>query len=349
LTDDSFSEIAITLLAPYAAWVLAERVHASAVLACVAGGLYLRQYFSAVVAPATRLQGRAVWDVVVFVLNGLIFVLIGLQLGALLDAVPTGAAAALVWKGALISVAVIAVRLAWVPLATYLPRWASASLRARDPIPPWPHVLLVAWTGMRGIVSLAAALALPLTTAAGEPFPFRAEIILMTFAVIFATLVLQGLSLVPLIRVLDLGDDRTLEIEDALARERAAAAAMQRLDALAQQPWPLREHLNRLRLHYIQRARRFSVPGKIDPDCTAETAAAFRRLRYETLTAERLAVIGLRDDDIISDEVLHRIEHELDVEALRLGIGDQRSPIEPVSDRSPLAPSYQGGTDDEPT
>ncbi|MBD0305153.1 MAG: Na+/H+ antiporter [Nitrospiraceae bacterium] len=330
-TDDSFSEIVVTLLAPYAAWVLAEQAHASAVLACVAGGLYLRQYFSAV-APATRIQGRAVWDVIVFALNGLIFILIGLQLGTLREAVSSEHAGALVLNGAMISVTAIVVRLIWVPTIAYVSRWLIPSLRVRDPTPPRSHLFLVAWTGMRGIVSLAAAMALPLATVDGTAFPFRAEIILMTFAVIFSTLVLQGLSLAPLIRALKLENDQTLEKEETQAREHAATAALERLDTLEKESWSIQDQVHRLRDHYARRVKRFSFPDKIDPECSAETAAAFRRLRYETLTAERLAAVSLRDQGIISDEVLHRIENELDVESLRIGVGEQR-----------IAPACNGG------
>jgi Na+/H+ antiporter len=324
-TEDSFTEIAITLLAPYFAWVLGELAHASAVLACVAGGVYLRQHFSEVVAPATRIQGRAVWDLLVFVLNGVIFILIGLQLGALREAVPSGRLGSLIIIGTLVSVTAILVRLVWVPLAAVLPRLVSPSLRARDPMPPWSYVFIVAWTGMRGIVTLAAALALPVTTAAGTPFPFRAEIILISFSVILATLVLQGLSLTPLIRALRLEEDRGLEQEEMHAREHAATAALARLDGLTGEDWLIPDHAERLRVHYGRRLQRFARSGTVDEECTFETAEAFRRVRHETLTAERLALIGLRNDGTISDEVLHRLEHELDVEALRLGLGERRA------------------------
>jgi Na+/H+ antiporter len=323
LMKDSFSEIAITLLSPYIAWVLAEQAHASGVLACVAGGLYLRQHFSEAVAPTTRIQARAVWDFLVFVLNGLIFILIGLQLGALREAIPSGMFVPLILTGALVSVTAIAVRLVWVPLAAWIPRLLSPSLRARDPMPAWSGLFLIGWTGMRGIVSLAAALALPLTTAAGAPFPFRAEIILITFSVIFATLVLQGLSLAPLIRALNLKEDGTLEREEMQAREHAATAALVRLDEVANEGWPIPEHLDQMRVHYGDRVQRYTKDGTA-PECTAEAIEIFRRLRHETLTAERLAVIGLRNDGVISDDVLHRLEHELDVEALQLGIGERR-------------------------
>jgi CPA1 family monovalent cation:H+ antiporter len=324
ITQDTFTEIAITLLAPYVAWVLGEQAHVSAVLACVAGGLWLRQHFSAAVSPVTRLQGRAVWDLLVFVLNGCIFILIGLQLGALRQEVSTDRLGPLALTGAVISLTAIVVRLGWVPLAALIPRWLSPTLRVRDPLPAWPNIFLIGWTGMRGIVTLAAALALPLTTVSGAPLPFRAEIILISFSVILATLVLQGLSLAPLIRALRLEDDREFEREEMLARERAATVALKRLEELAEQSWLSPEHVERLRVHYDRRRERFSGNGAIAPECAAEAVEAFRRLRHETITAERVALIGLRNDGTISDDVLHRLEHELDIEALRLGVGDRR-------------------------
>src|SRR5499426_2143817 len=254
LTEDSLIETAITLLAPYAAWILAERTQTSGVLACVAGGLYVRQFFSAAVAPATRMQGSAVWRLLIFGLNGVIF----------------------------------------------------------------------AWIGLRGIVSLAAALALPVTTATGAPFPYRDEIILVTFAVILATLVVQGLTLTPLIRFLDLGEDRTLELEETRAREDAAKAALARLDELASVAWARREDIERLRAVYTQRVRRAS-PIELGADAAAAKAqAAFRRLRHEILSAERRVLIARRDQGVISDEILLRLEQELDVEAMRIGLGETR-------------------------
>ena len=323
-THDSFTEIAITLLAPYVAWVVGEQVHASAVLACVAGGLHLRQHFSAAVSPITRIQGRAVWDVLVFVLNGFIFILIGLELRALSQAIPPGGLGPVLVTGIVVSLTAIVVRLGWVPLAALIPRWLSASLRARDPLPAWPNIFLIGWTGMRGIVTLAAALALPVATAAGTPLPFRAEIILISFTVILVTLVLQGLSLTPLIRALHLEEDRGFEQEEMLAREHAASMALTRLDTLAGESWSVGEQVERLRDHYGRRMQRFGGNGHVDPECSLESAEAFRRLRHETLTAERMALIGMRNDGTISDEVLHRLEHELDIEAVRLGIGERR-------------------------
>jgi hypothetical protein len=274
------------------------------------------------VPPTTRLQGRAVWDLLVFILNGTIFILIGLQLGAIREAGLPGRLGTLLWQGALISATAIGVRLVWVPLATVIPRLVSPTLRRHDPIPGWRPVLLVAWIGMRGIVSLAAALALPETTAAGAPFPFRDEIIVLTFAVILSTLVLQGLTLTPLIRALDLERDDTLEVEETQAREEAAKAALARLDELASAPWAPREQIDRLRARYAQQLLHTSPLQLGDGDAAAR--AAYRRLRHETLSAERRALIALRDRGVISDEILHRLEQALDMEAMRIGLGEVR-------------------------
>ena len=135
------------------------------------------------------------------------------------------------------SATAIVVRFMWVPLAALIPRWLSATLRARDPMPPWSGLFLISWTGMRGIVTLAAALALPMTTSTGVPFPFRSEIILISFTVILVTLVLQGLSLPPIIRLLRLEEDHGLEQEETLAREHAVTAALNRLDQVVAENW----------------------------------------------------------------------------------------------------------------
>jgi CPA1 family monovalent cation:H+ antiporter len=191
-------------------------------------------------------------------------------------------------------------------------------------MPPWQNIFLISWTGMRGVVTLAAALALPVTTAGGQPFPFRAEIILISFAVILATLVLQGLSLTPLIRILKLEEDHGFEGEERLAREQAAAAALDRLNRLAEEAWPTADHVDRLRLLYGQQRQRFALSSPVNAEKAIKAEERFRRLRHETLSAERLALISLRDNGTISDELLHQLEHELDVEALRHGIGEQR-------------------------
>jgi hypothetical protein len=223
-----------------------------------------------------------------------------------------------------ISAIAILVRLIWVPLAAWIPRALSRRLRARDPMPPWSALFIIGWGGMRGIVTLAAALALPERTVAGMSFPFRAEIILASFVVIFVTLVLQGLSLVPVIRWLKLELDRGEEQEERHARERAAAAALQRLIELDGEALATREQRERLKEHYTRRLERFAPSRSLDPECRHEAAEGFKRLRSETLAAERQALITLRNEGVISDDVMHRLEHELDLEALLLGVGDRQ-------------------------
>lgn len=324
VTNDSFTEIAVTLLGPYSAWVVAEQAEASGVLACVAGGLYMRRYFSTVVAPMTRIQARAVWDLLIFALNGVIFILIGLQLNWLWTAVPQERITSVVLVAVLVSATAIGVRLLWVPTIAIVSRAISPALRKRDPMPRWSALFIIGWTGMRGIVTLAGALALPLTTSAGMPFPFRAEIVLISFGVILATLVLQGLTLTPLIRTFRFEPDQPEEQEERQARLIAAEAALARLNELGKTSWPPPEQLEQLKVHYVGRRDRYGTDGTNGTVCTPEEAEAFRRLRHETLTAERLALIRLRNEEIIGDELLHRLEHELDVEALRHGLGRLR-------------------------
>ena len=318
LIEDSFSEIAITLLAPYAAWVVAERLDASSVLACVAGGFYIRRHYSAVASPATRLQAQAVWEQLIFFLNGAIFVFIGLELRTLRASVKEGHLGEVIGWGAAIAAVCIVVRILWVPVASWIPRKLSAKLRARDPMPPLTAMAVIGWTGVRGIVSLAAALALP------TDFPLRAEIVLITFGVILATLVLQGLTLPPILRAIHFPEDDSLAREEQHAREQASAAALAHVERLALEPWAHTDLVERMRTYYSQRDRRFSRLEIGQDEAGRKHAAAYRRLRHEALVAERLRVIELRNLGAIGDEVLQRLEHELDVEALRIGAGDQR-------------------------
>lgn len=318
----SRDEVALSLLSlvsPYAAWMAAEQLHVSAVLACVAGGIYARQHFSNVTSPMARIQNRAVWDVLIFVLNALIFVLLGLEFGGLLQDTPIGSLRHVGAVALVISLIAIVVRLLWVPVATWLPRWYSAEIRAREPKPNPKSVGIVGWTSMRGIVSLASALALPLVLANGSPFPFRTEILLITMVVILVTLVVQGLTLAPLIRYLNFPSDPQPHVEERHARREALRDGLERLEDLADEPWVVSEEVERLREEY---RRRDLIDGARVNDPVGSEAR--RRLRTELLRAERRAMIRLRDEGAISDEVLHALERELDVEALRIGAGSLR-------------------------
>src|SRR5918999_229191 len=251
LSEDPSVQNTVSLLTPFVAYLAAEELphslwevlhelygvpgdlHFSGVLAVVTTGLYLGRKGPYIISSGTRLQGYATWELITFLLNGLIFILIGLQLRSVVEGLNEYTAGQLVSYALLISLTVILVRMVWVFPATYVPRWASRRIRERDPSPPWRNVSVIAWTGMRGVISLAAALALPLQTASGVPFPGRNLIIFLTFCVILATLVVQGLSLPVLIRALGLEDDHLGDKEETHGRISIAEAALERLDELA--------------------------------------------------------------------------------------------------------------------
>jgi CPA1 family monovalent cation:H+ antiporter len=315
-THDPLAETVLTLTGPYVAWIAAETVHASAVLACVAGGLYVRQHLSTAVAPVSRILSGAVWDLFVFLLNALIFVLLGVNFRQLLSDVPSGALGHVLAVGGILGLVAIGVRLVWVPVATWLPRLLSAEVRRRDPAPSWKGPFLVAWTSMRGIVSLASALALPTVAAAGTPFPYRAELIVITLVVILMTLVVQGLTLAPLIRAFRFTPESTHQEEERLARREAMRRGREALEDLARESWAEASDVEALRHELRDRARAHLQHGV--------ASAARRRLRAGVIAAERRMLIRLRNEGAISDEVLRELEHELDLDAMRTGTGDAR-------------------------
>jgi NhaP-type Na+/H+ or K+/H+ antiporter len=306
-------------LTPYAAYLVADALQVSGVLAVLSAGLYLSRQSSRFFSSNTRLQANAVWNVLVFLLNGLIFLLIGLQLRSILDTIAGPALLTLIWQALLIGLAVIAVRIAWVLPAAYLPRLVSPRVRGRDPNPGWRQVAMVAWVGMRGGLSLAAALALPFTLTSGLLFPQRDLVIFFTFGVILATLVGQGLSLAPIIRLLGLQRDSALEREHAQAHLVAARAALSRLDELATEAWVPQDAFAHLRSHYAQKLETLTeaLDGAGNERFDGH-APIQQRLQQKVLTAERAAVIGLRDQGRIDDETLRLVERELDLEEQRL-------------------------------
>ena len=319
--EDSLVEITTTILMSFVTYLLAENLGVSGVLAVVAIGIYHRRYSPEVLSPTTRLQTIAVWEIIVFLLNGLIFILIGLQLPTILEEISEYSTSTLVWYAVLISAVVIGVRLLWVFPAAYIPRMLSRRVRERDPYPSWQPILLIGWTGMRGVVSLAAALALPLVTSNGTPFPRRDLILFLTFCVILVTLVLQGLTLPMLIRWLKIVDDVSIQREEMEGRLRAAEAAMVRLDELTAPDNLLAapEMVEWLRTQYRDRIRRISACCVAMDRGSFNQLAAFRNLQREVIAAERKTAIRLRNQGVINDEVLHRIEHDLDLEEARLG------------------------------
>jgi Na+/H+ antiporter len=322
--EDPPTQATLSLLTPFAAYLPAEALHVSGVLAVVTTGLYIGG-IRLLLSPGTRLQAQAVWEVIIFLLNSFIFIVIGLQLRGIMSALAGVPPARLILYAVAVSLTAIVVRIVWVFTATYLPRLLSRRLRELDPYPGWRNVVVVAWTGMRGVVSLAAAFALPLELRPGEPFPAREMILFLTFSVIVVTLVLQGLALPRLVRLLGLVDPRAIERQEREARLRAALAAMSRLDELAQQNGASSEHLDRLRWRYENRRRRLEMdadPEDGDEEAERELCRLFtgdyENLRLELLKAERDIVHRLHDEGVINDEVMLRIDHELDLEETRV-------------------------------
>ena len=314
LAGEGTIQIGVTLLCPYIAWVLATQAHGSAVLACVAGGLYVRPRLYTGVAPATRIQMNGVWRLLVDLLNGVIFILIGLQLASLRAALPGGLWSHLFDETAVIALTAIAVRFAYVFGSTDL-----AHLASKRPRPPASQQLLIAWTGMRGILSIAAALALPLVTDAGTSFPYRSEIILVVFGFVLLTLLGQGLLLAPIIRLLRFTSDAGESEDETTARGAAVSAALRQLDTRAGDPDP-DGMVRRLRAEYSGRLSCLVAPG--GEECVPAPTTADQQLRAALLRAERTETLRLHSQGKISDELLNRLDYELDVEAIRFGLGD---------------------------
>jgi CPA1 family monovalent cation:H+ antiporter len=302
--DNIPAEIAISLLTGFLAYIPAEALGVSGVLAAVTVGFYLGWRSPELSTPAMRLQGLAVWETLVFLLNALLFTLIGLQLGPILDALRGESTADLILDALVVTATVMLIRIAWV--------FASG---------PREFGAVIGWMGMRGAVSLAAALALPLETDAGAPFPGRDLIIFLAFVVILGTLVGQGLTLPKLIHRLDLEEDGLEAKEDTKARIHAADAALLRLEELLDEDWVRPETADRMRGLYNFRRSRFQARFDGEDDGSIERQSTdFQRLRRELLEAERAAIVGLRRDGRISDEVMRRVERDLDLEDSRLEI-----------------------------
>ena len=315
-------DISLTFLTPYAAYLLAEEAHASGVLAVVTTGLFLSRRSARIFTHDSRLQTTVVWNTVVFLLNGAVFVLIGLELPVLMEGIGKGSFGRLAGYGALVSLTVIGGRLLWVYAGAYLPRRLSRRVGARGPRPDAAPTAVVAWTGMRGVLSLAAALALPLALPSGAAFPQRSLILLLTFAVIFVTLVLQGLSLAPLIRWLGLRPDGKEEEEEQTLRVLLATHIAAYLDSPAAAAQAPAEVLDRMKTRYVLRLQRLRERPSGDqaggPD--EKPLTPFQQLQEVLIRFERGVIEQLRREEKISEEALRKVENELDLEESRMAL-----------------------------
>jgi CPA1 family monovalent cation:H+ antiporter len=314
--DDPQLENTVGLVTPYAAYLPAERLGCSAVLAAVTVGCYVGWRAPEIASPATRLQGFGMWGLLQFLANAFLFVLVGLQLSDIVGALDSYSALTLIGYAAAVSGAVILTRLVWGHTTVWIIRALDRRESQRARRANWRFRTVSGWAGMRGAVSLAAALAL------APDFEQRDLLIFLTFAVILATLVIQGLTLPTLIRVLGIQDDGKEEHEELKGRLLATKAALARIDELEGEEWTRDDTIERMRNAYRYRKRRLAArAGMADDDEGYEDrSAAYQTIVREVLEAQRREIIRLRNAGTISNDVMHRLERELDLEDQRLEI-----------------------------
>lgn len=317
--DDGPIEIAISVLVPYAAYLTAERIHASGVLAVIACGLYLSPRSSEFFSPEVRLQIWGFWDTFVFILNGLVFVLIGLQLPYVLAGIQGYRLSTLFLYGALFSGLVIALRLTWAfPGAFLANRIRTRIFHQNEKLPSARAILVTGWTGMRGVISLAAAIALPEVMMNGSPFPQRDLIIFLAFSVIFVTLVLQGLTLPFVVRILGVASaggpkDETAQEEEAARREMIRSALAYLEETRSEDGSEFQEIYDDLTGHYQHRLATIGGTEDSQNALSPDHHERHVRLLRDLLRVERQTVIRLRGKGRINDETLRQLEYELDL------------------------------------
>jgi len=314
---DTQIDVLIALIAPYVTYLSADALGGSGVLATVTIGIILGRRSASVLSPETRLVSGAVWNILIYLLNALVFLLIGIELRTIVadGSIVTRWLPAALWISALL----IVLRMAWAFAQAYVPRAFRPGERLRDPA-QWRWIVVIGWSGLRGIVSLAAALALPLEDARGGPFPEREAIIFITFCVIVITLVGQGLSLIPLLRWLKIDDGEDTEAYEVKIRIAALEAGLKRLEALAEgansdaERDPIaraiaeyRNRIDHLGRHVIRGRNTESAESLID-----------HHVQEEAIAAERRAIAQLRDDGKIPDEIFRKVQYDLDLAATRL-------------------------------
>jgi len=317
-------EITLSLITPYLAYWVPEYSGGSGVIATVACGLYVSWNGPLWISSATRLQGIFFWDLVIYLIEGLLFLLTGFEMRLLYEKSKAFPLDQILSVTALVAVIVIVARFAWVYPATYLPRLMSRSLRERDPSPPWQWAFILAFAGVRGAVSLAAALALPFTLASGEAFPYRDLILFVAFGVIVVTLVGLGLTLPPVVRLLGVADAGRDELRaeheaEIVARRVALEAALKSLEKITQDRTLSDEVVRLLRARHEIRAGQ--LPTSLDPDAH-DLSVAGTRLTLELIAAERKFIHLLLRDGTITDEIRRRIERDLDLEEASLANRD---------------------------
>jgi Na+/H+ antiporter len=313
-------DTALTVMTPYLMYVAAEQVHCSGVMSVVSGGLFLSYRAHAFLDYRARMQAYAVWSTLIFVLNGLVFILIGLELPEITSALGAGQLVEAIGYGLFVSALVIAIRFAWMYPAAHVPRLLFPSIARDEPSPGWRMPTVLAWAGMRGVVSLAAALSIPATLPGGEPFPQRGMILVITFVVILVTLVGQGLTLpwiVRRLRVEDVDHHRPDEDQELSLRLRLLRAVVRHLEAHPALDTPgvagVHAHYRKLSARTdaaLEELRATAHEPHHDDDR--------RDLHRDIIAVQRRTLVEVRDEQSFDDEVVRRIESRLDLDEARL-------------------------------
>jgi monovalent cation/hydrogen antiporter len=321
--DDASIEVMLSLLAPYLAYLAAEGIHSSGVLSTVACGIYLGNKSSFYFSRGARLRAEAVWDTLTFVLNGVVFILIGLQLPYVLSEISAAHLQHVMWLGALFSAVVILLRILWV-----FPGARIANLLRRhffhhpEPLPNPRAVFVVAWTGMRGVIALAAAMSLPKILADGAAFPHRSLIVFLTFSVIFVTLVLQGLTLPPLIRRLGLAGTDARNPEEERARREMAQAALAYLEQARENDKPEANAVYEELIRFQRRRLDLLNEQPMDGAYSREEFSRFRDVSAQVRSVQRAALLHMRNENYINDEVMRKLEREIDIVEARFAVSE---------------------------
>ena len=329
-------EITLSLITPYIAYWIPEHVSGSGVISTIACGLYMSWNGPLLISAATRLQGIFFWDLVIFLIEGLLFLLTGFQMRLLIEKSKAFPLQDILFATALVTVMIIVARFAWVFPATYLPRLMSKRLRARDPAPPWQWTFVLAFTGVRGAVSLAAALALPFVLPDGDGFPYRDLILFVTFGVIFITLIGLGLGLPLVVKCLGVAQagraEHLAEHESEIAARREALdVALKSLDAITDDRELSDDVIKLLRARHETRVSQ--LPASLDPDAH-DVSTTGAQLTRELIAAERKFIHVLLRDGRITDEIRRRIERDLDLEEASLANREYR--MTPLWGRAPM-------------
>jgi monovalent cation/hydrogen antiporter len=315
----------VSLLAAFAAYLPAAALHLSGVLAVVTTGLYLSWYDPRISTAQTRLQASGTWEMLTFVLNGLLFILIGLQLRTIIKPLFAEYSWSIIQGCALVSAAVILVRIAWVFISTYLPRLFRRERQSLETLAPKQNAILLSWAGIRGGISLAAALSIPPTLADGSPFPQRKEILIFTFAVILATLVLQGLTLPRLLRWLRFGDEREAAVDESKARNAIAEEALRYLSSIEKPDEPDQQAIAHLSEVYTKIVRLPAGESAAAANDATKYLMRLVSLERNIIKIQRTKLLKLRDAGEISDNTLRRVQAVLDLKESQLNQEGLRS------------------------